>query len=306
MRLGLLGTCLAASLALYVGLAVVLGSVPSGWKGYAGSSLASAPVFRAFTHLPALELSPESFKRAFVALLLALWTLWIAAALLLRGITPAGRKWAGVVVLGGGALLLGLVVVFVPPVLSADLYRQAMFGDMVARHGLNPYATRVAELAGHPLLTFAEEREATSIYGPLYTWLSALAVAIVPLSPGAVALTWKALSASATLGCAVVAGTLARTLTDDDHGRGHDVQLWVAWNPLLVIEAAGSGHIEPIMMLPGLAGLVLFRREQRIRGFLLLVLSTLTKWVTGILVLLTAVQELRCAQRGRKLRSYVI
>ena len=128
-----------------------------------------------------------------------------------------------------------------------------MFGDMVARHGLNPYATRVAELAGHPLLTFAEEREATPIYGPLYTWLSALAVAIVPPSPGAVALIRKAMSALAALGCAVVAGTLARTLTDDDPGRdgsGYDVQLWVAWNPLLVIEAAGSGHIEPIMMLP--------------------------------------------------------
>ena len=48
---------------------------------------------------------------------------------------------------------------------------------------------------------------------------------------------------------------------------------------------------------------MLFRREQRARGFLLLVLSTLTKWVTGILVLLTAVQELRCAERGRKLRA---
>jgi hypothetical protein len=302
LRLGLLGTCLAGSVALYVGLAIVLGSIPSGWTGSTGSSLPSAPLFRAFTHLPALALSPAGFQRAVAVLLLALWSLWIVAALLLRDLTHAARKWAGIVVLGGGALMLAMVVVFVPPVLSADLYRQAMFGDMVARHGLNPYATRVLDLAGHPLLPFAEERHATSIYGPLFTWLSAVTVALVPASPGPVALMAKAVSGLAALGCAVLAAALARTFTAGDRDRnGYDVQLWVAWNPLLVIEAAGSGHIEPIMMLPALAGLVLFRRQQHARGFLLLVLSMLTKWVTGILVLLTAAQELRCAERGRKL-----
>ena len=299
-RLGLLGACLAASLGLYLALAVVLGSVPAGWTGYVGFSLASAPVFRAFSHVPAITLSQAGFGRAVVGLLAALWAVWIAAALLLRGMSPAHQQRARALVLGGGAVMLALVVVSLPPVLSADLYRQAMFGDMVARHGLNPYETPAGKLAGHALLAFADEPHATTIYGPAYTWLSALAMALVPPRPVAVALMWKGMSAAAALACAVVAGRLAAT--ENDSATAGEVPLWVAWNPLVVIESAGSGHLEPIMMLPALAGLLLVRRERLARGFLLLAVSTLTKWVTGLLIVLTAAWELQRAEPGRRLR----
>jgi len=174
-----------------------------------------------------------------------------------------------------------------------------MFGDMVTRHGLNPYATPAGQLVGHPLLAFADEPHATTIYGPAYTWLSALAMALVPPRPVAVALMWKGMSAAAALACAVVAGKLAAT---DDGATAGEVPLWVAWNPLVVIESAGSGHLEPIMMLPALAGLLLVRRARLVRGFLLLALSTLTKWVTGLLIVLTAAWELQRAPPGRRLR----
>ncbi len=198
--------------------------------------------------------------------------------------------------------MLALVVVSLPPVLSADLYRQAMFGDMVVRYGLNPYETPAGKLAGHPLLAFADEPHATTIYGPAYTWLSALAMALVPPRPVAVALMWKGMSAAAALACAVVAGRLAAT---DDGATAGEVPLWVAWNPLVVIESAGSGHLEPIMMLPALAGLLLVRRGRLARGFLLLAVSTLTKWVTGLLIVLTAAWELQRAGPGRRLRVLI-
>src|SRR5262245_33109723 len=118
IRPAILGLCLAASLALYAVLAVVLGSVPAGWNGVVGFSLRSAPLFRAAMGVPVVTLSPAGFARAVAALLILLWLLWGVAALVFAGIPEADRRRWRPLVLGGGAAMLALVVVWLPPVLS--------------------------------------------------------------------------------------------------------------------------------------------------------------------------------------------
>jgi hypothetical protein len=314
LRLCALGLCLAGSLAAYVALALLLGSVPEGWVGTTGYSVPSGPLYRAFTGLPAKAVSPEGFGRAFAALIVGLWGLWAGACGALHAIeSPGARRRAWVLVTVGAVALLAVVVWVVPPVLSADLYRQAIYGRMVLR-GLNPYAQPAAALAGDPLLPLASFPQVTTTYGPAYTWLSAIASAAAPSTPLGAAIAWKMTAALAALGCAALAGPVARAIARDGSGGrtalgpggvptddGLGAALWLGWNPLVVLESAGSGHLESIMMLPALAGLLFLARGRRGPGVLALVASTLTKWVTGVLLFLAAVYDVRQQPPGRRL-----
>jgi hypothetical protein len=301
-RLVALAACFAASLALYGLLATLLGSPPAGGESWVGFSLPSAPLFRAFTGFPPLALTPAAFSGALAATLVALWLLLGAAVLLLRGIAgAAARRQARAIVIAGAVVMLGLVVVAAPPLLSTDLYRQAIYGRMVL-HGINPYST-LASAVHDPLQALATQTTATTTYGAAYTWLSALTVALFPSNPLGVALGWKTMSALAALGCALLAAPVARALAGGGSERHADeARLWLAWNPLIIIEAAGSGHTESLMMLPALAGLLLLARGRPLRGVALLAVSTLVKWVTGVLLLLAALREMRGAAPERRWR----
>jgi hypothetical protein len=120
-----------------------------------------------------------------------------------------------------------------------------------------------------------------------------------PPTPLGAALAWKTMSAVAALGAALLAGPVARALcparTDT-----WQATLLLLWNPLVVVESAGAGHVETVMMLPALAGLLLLLRGRAIPGVAMLVLSTLTKWVTGILLALALLHEIHHAVAGRR------
>jgi hypothetical protein len=302
-RFAALLACLALSLALYLGLAVILGSVPSGWNSRLGFSLASAEPFRAFTRLPALTLTAPGFERATIAILALLWGCWGASVLAFRGlaITELRRRAALTVVIGGAAMLL-LVVVCAPPTLSADLFRQAAYGRMVAHHGLNPYATPVNAIPHDPVFALADHPHLTTHYGPAYTLLSALAAAVAPSTALGAALAWKAMSAGAALGCALLAARVARALGGTNE-EAEEAQLWLAWNPLLILESADAGHIEPIMIFAALAGILVWQRGRQLRGVIVLVVSTLTKWVSGLVLLFAIARETHHAAPKGKLRT---
>jgi hypothetical protein len=299
-RLVALAALLVGSLGLYGGLAVLLGSPPAGWDGAVGFSLGSPGIFRAFTGLPAVGLSRAGWSAAVGLDLALLWALLGAGIAIQRRLGVGARRRARRVVYGGSAAMLALVIVLVPPLLSSDLYRQAIYARMVC-HGLNPYAMTAAA-SGDPLLALATQTGATTTYGPTYTWLSTITAALFPDSTLGVVLGWKILSALAAFGCVALAAPVASALgAASGEAHADEARLWLAWNPLLVLEAAGTAHIESIMMLPALAGILLLERRQPLRGVALLALSTLTKWVTGVLLVLAMVREVRRAPPARRL-----
>ncbi|HEY7372312.1 MAG TPA: hypothetical protein VIF57_09155, partial [Polyangia bacterium] len=200
--------------------------------------------------------------------------------------------------------MLALVVVCAPPMLSSDLYRQAAYGRMVAHHHLNPYATPVNAIPHDPAFALANHPHLTTHYGPAYTLLSALLAALAPSTALGLAVAWKAAAACGALACAFMVAPLARAL-DGAESDGRNAQLWVAWNPLLVIESAVSAHPEPIMMFAALAGILVWQRGRPARGAIVLVVSTLTKWITGLVLVFAIVREAaqaRPATAGRRLR----
>src|SRR5205823_10504562 len=89
---------------------------------------------------------------------------------------------------------------------------------------------------------------------------------------------------------------LARRLGGDGPG----ALLLYAWNPLVLIETAGSGHNDAAMMTFALLGLLLATRGRLLWGLAALVLSVLVKYLTALLLLFYVLHALgRQPTRGR-------
>lgn len=137
------------------------------------------------------------------------------------------------------ALAFRLVAAIGEPALSDDLYRYLWDGN-VQRHGLHPYAYAPDD----PKLTELRDEnwsrinhpELRTIYPPLSQALFLL-LAALGAGPGGV----KLLLGLADFGVVLILGLLLRRLELPLHR----LALY-AWNPLAVLETAGSGHVEPV------------------------------------------------------------
>ncbi|HVS12501.1 MAG TPA: glycosyltransferase 87 family protein [Thermoanaerobaculia bacterium] len=153
------------------------------------------------------------------------------------------------VLLGVAALVRGLLLP-VPLSLSDDVYRYLWDGRVVLA-GFDPYrlAPEAPEL--EPLRDAVWERtahrEVQSVYPPLALTLFSIAAAL-PFDLFA----WKGLMALFDLGSCWLLWVAARRT-----GRATGPVVWYAWNPLVVIESAGMGHLDAAGVCALLAGLVL-------------------------------------------------
>lgn len=177
-------------------------------------------------------------------------------------------------------VLAHVAIVTAPPLLSADLFRYALFGRMVLEGAGNPYVTPGSALVGEPLLPFASWPNVPSNYGPTFTWISALLVWLAGGGVFATAMAFKIAMAAANLACCVLVRAISRQLGDD----GRWALVVYGCNPLVIVETAGMGHNEPLMLALALGGLFLAGRGQTARAWLALVLSFDVKQVTGALL----------------------
>ena len=297
-----LGLLLTAALAA---LPLLFLSMPAGWIpvfGFApGVGAAWAPGWP--LPLPRLTLAPTEFRALALALQALGWGSYGGACWLVhratRGPGDSGRMLHLVI---AGTVLAHLVLVLTPPTMSKDLYHYALFGRMLVTQGLNPYVHPGDVLAGDPLWQLANWRDLTTHYGPVFTGLSALAAWLGGGGVIGTALAFKTLSAASSLTVLWAVWRLAAA-----QGRAPALRALVllAWNPLVVLESAGSGHNDPVMLAPALLGLVLVRAEATAggrlftrsgwAGFLLLLLSVHVKWVTAAVAGLVALDRVRAA-----------
>ena len=90
--------------------------------------------------------------------------------------------------------------------------------------------------------------------------------------------TFKAALAAADLGCvALLLWALRRRGAPAAHA------LWYAWNPLAVVEIAGSGHCEPLALVP-LVAAVAWVGPHRARGWAAWAASTAAKYAALVTV----------------------
>jgi alpha-1,6-mannosyltransferase len=178
-----------------------------------------------------------------------LTVLWIAFAAYLGVVACAGAlgrrvvRWAIV----GAAVAFALA----PPLLSLDVFSYISYARLGALDGLNPYDFAPAAIPHDLAASRVEDyRQATSVYGPLFT-LATYPLGLIGV-PGAL---WvlKAVSALSVLGIAALVARLAVV-------RGiapAPAAALVALNPLVLLHVIGGPHNDGLMALAVLAGVVL-------------------------------------------------
>ena len=183
---------------------------------------------------------------------------------------------AYVVVLGaaraiGPRLALGSIAAFhvlfllAPPLLSQDVFSYISYARLDVLHGLSPYTHSPDAVPQDTAFAFAGSRDATSVYGPLFT------LATYPLAKVGVPVAFWALKAVAALASAgVVALTwrCASALWRDPTFAA----LVVGLNPLVLVHVVGGAHNDALMMLLVMGGVTaaLLARE-RLAGALVAV-----------------------------------
>lgn len=142
----------------------------------------------------------------------------------------------------GAALLFRLVAAIGEPALSDDIYRYVWDGR-VQWHGVHPYlhAPDDPALAGLRDENWSRinHRELKTIYPPLAQVFFAVLAGL-----GAGPLGFKLAIALIDFGVVLALLRLLRLL-----GANGSLVMLYAWNPLPIIEGAGSGHIEPLGVL---------------------------------------------------------
>ncbi len=182
-------------------------------------------------------LALQSDLRLAVPLLVGVTALMTAtlALILFRGERGA-LSWSSSVILSV-ALVLRLLFIFTPPQLSDDVYRYLWDGGNLLR-GINPYAAAPAKITPPRELKTVHSRinhpEYVTIYPPAAQLIFAGGVS---LGGGITGL--KALLLLFDLGLCALLIAILRKL---------DLPVWrsvlYAWNPLPMLEIAGSGHVD--------------------------------------------------------------
>lgn len=188
--------------------------------------------------------------------LLTLGLLAVASLALLAAVRGAAKRAPSARVMLAVAALLRLLLVPLPPALSTDVWRYLWDGRVVLQHE-NPYLHApdpALAIARDELWDRVEHRDVPGVYPPLAMALFVLPAAL-PLDLGVVA--WKLLVALADLGACALLLRLAA-----ERGWPRHRVLWYAAQPLVLLEGAGMGHIEPIGVAGAIAAALLVARRQ--------------------------------------------
>ncbi len=188
-----------------------------------------------------------------------------------------------------------LVMIWMQPVTTTDLYGYVARGYLFAQLHQNPMILKASILPGGLSVDRPE-----APYGP--AWL--LITGAVSLAGGenllANMLSFKVIAAICTLVAIWLIDILARHLFPERRLR---ILVLFAWSPLLIFEAIGNGHNDIVMMVCVLAAFCLMLRGRVQFAFALLVLGALIKYVSAVFVPLWLVYELQ--QRARKKESLI-
>jgi hypothetical protein len=190
-------------------------------------------------------------------------------------------------VLVGGAILLTLLALLVPPVASKDIYAYSFYGKVQSFYHANPYLSFPDQHPLDPWHAFWSWRLTGPVYGPPFLLLLR---GVAMLSGGSL-LTWvivmKLLLTAAELGAVALLVRVVRWRGADTATRGWPVLL-IAWNPMVLQAIPMSAHVDSLLLLVLATALAAHYRGRRALAFVLLVVLFLFKVYLGPLAALYA------------------
>jgi alpha-1,6-mannosyltransferase len=227
----------------------------------------------------------------------------VAFALLLR------EAWLGrvrlTVALVAGAISLTIAVA-APLLLSRDVYTYAAWGRIDASH--DPYVAHLSHYAHDPFVRVASAQwlGTHSVYGPLFTLVSA---GIAKAWAGSVGGTIFAFKLMAGLAIAAATGLAALAALRTRPERAALAAALVGLNPVLVIHTVGGGHVDALIAAP-LAGAMAIAVTRPTatsgRAFAITVLLTLACLIKVVIVPALALWLLWVARSSRDRRARIV
>ena len=195
------------------------------------------------------------------------------------------RKEMSLWVIFGGAVLFRVLLLFMIPTLSGDVYRYIWEGHII-NQGVNPYAypidSPILDYLAIPQRAQVDHAWMASPYLPGAQLMFAVVMAILPLSPTSFQFAMSVFD----IGTGLLLVQLLRLAKLPDYR----VYLYL-WNPLVVLEIAQGAHLDGWMIFLTLLALWV-TWSARFSGYsfwlspILLAVATLTK---GVPILLTSV-----------------
>lgn len=153
------------------------------------------------------------------------------------------ETWAGRIPVRTVVLLViafHVIVLMLPLLFSRDVYSYAFYGRIVSTYRANPYGATPSDFPLNSLfpLTWPGWRTTTSVYGPLFTWMSALMTSVVK-KPSEVVTSFQLLAAAASLGTIAVVGRLVQRVRPE---RTAFAIAMIGCNPIVIYHVVGGGH----------------------------------------------------------------
>jgi alpha-1,6-mannosyltransferase len=138
------------------------------------------------------------------------------------------------------AIAFHAIVLMLPLLFSRDVYSYAFYGRIVTTYHANPYGATPSDFPLNSLfpLTWPGWRGTTSVYGPLFTWLSALMTSVVKKPTGLIE-GFQLLAAVASLGTIAVVGRLVQRVRPE---RTAFAMAMIGCNPIVIYHVVGGGH----------------------------------------------------------------
>lgn len=208
---------------------------------------------------------------------------------------------AGLLVLRRGGVRLVLVATLAaaiqlaplgaPLLISSDAWTYWDYGRIAAVHGGNPYEDTPRDFPDDPPFPHVGGawRDATSVYGPLFTLASEPVAVAAGSSKDAAAWLYKSLAAAFMLGVAALCGLLAR--------RRAFAVAFVGWNPLVALHFAGGGHNDAWMAAAVMGALVLAAHGRRQWAGVSWAASVFVKWIAVVFLPLRALEARATGRR---------
>lgn len=247
-----------------------LTSAPTGPRGVVDQPLVALGIGMIALSAAVTGLGPlQARVPLFLLLNSALFACYVAAITRLR--RPAGTARSALIVIVSVAILCRVILLAGPPSLSDDVFRYSWDGR-VQQAGIDPYRYP----PNHPALDVLRTPEDAAInhpaletiYPPLAQWVFRTAAAVAP--------TVFAQKAAFTLfDLATIGAVIALLRRRDRHPAWC---LIYAWNPLVLIEFAHSGHLDSLAICWLIVALWALADQRPAQGLVALALSALAKY----------------------------
>lgn len=203
------------------------------------------------------------------------------------------------------ALAYHALVIMLPLLFSRDVYSYAYYGRLVSTYRVNPYVLTPSDYPLNSLweYTWPGWRTTPSVYGPLFTWVSALLTSVTKSIPSIIT-GFQLLAAAASIGTMAILAWLVQRVRPE---RALFAVAIIGLNPIVVFHVVGGGHNDMMVAFFVAAAVALLFARRELLSAIALGLGMSVKAsavIPLVLLIIAAAASVEPARRRRVLATY--